>query len=429
MATHPEPAGPGPADIAGIVEVVAEAGRLLLANGHTTDDTVRRIEGLARAYGLQVTAVTAWSSLTLVRAPGTALVTLPVTPLGVNMRVVTAVLATVAAAGGPDGPPEPGVLRERLRTASTLRPYPTLVFAIAAATGATALAVIFGAVRPSSFVLIPLAAALGAVARRALGRRGVDLVGQAFAAALIAGLAGAASIVLDVTSPARLVAVCPAMVLVPGPHLLNGVLDLAAKRMSIGVGRVTYGSLIVLAICAGLLLGLVPAGPLPVTATSLSVPLWLDVVAAAVAAASYPVYFSLDARLIVWPVLVGALAHALRWVSMSQWGAGVAVGAFVACVVAGLLLTPVARRYGASFAGVGFAAVVALVPGVFVFRGVAGLFDLSVHATPEVVTAVAGDLSTGLVTLTAMGVGLAASHALAARLLRGKPSTRKTTTR
>lgn len=161
---------------------------------------MRRIEGLARAYGLQVTAVTAWSSLTLVRAPGTALVTLPVTPLGVNMRVVTAVLATVAAAGGPDGPPEPGVLRERLRTASTLRPYPTLVFAIAAATGATVLAVIFGAVRPSSFVLIPLAAALGAVARRALGRRGVDLVGQAFAAALIAGLAGAVSIVLDVTS-------------------------------------------------------------------------------------------------------------------------------------------------------------------------------------------------------------------------------------
>ena len=68
-------------------------------------------------------------------------------------------------------------------------------------------------------------------------------------------------------------------------------------------------------------------------------------------------------------------------------------------------------------------------PGVFIFRGVAGLFDLSVHATPELVTAVAGDLSTGLVTLTAMGVGLAASHALAARLLRGSPSTGKTTTR
>ena len=86
MATPPEPADPADkadkADPAGIAEVVAEAGRLLLANGHTTDDTVRRIEGLARAYGLQVTAVPAWSSLTLVGAPGTALVTLPVTPLG-----------------------------------------------------------------------------------------------------------------------------------------------------------------------------------------------------------------------------------------------------------------------------------------------------------------------------------------------------------
>jgi uncharacterized membrane protein YjjP (DUF1212 family) len=46
------------------------------------------------------------------------------------------------------------------------------------------------------------------------------------------------------------------MVLVPGPHVLNGAIDLACTRISIGIARLTYAALIVLMICAGLLAGL-----------------------------------------------------------------------------------------------------------------------------------------------------------------------------
>jgi uncharacterized membrane protein YjjB (DUF3815 family) len=46
------------------------------------------------------------------------------------------------------------------------------------------------------------------------------------------------------------------MVLVPGPHFLNGMLDLITGRMNLGASRLIYAVLIVVAISTGLLLGL-----------------------------------------------------------------------------------------------------------------------------------------------------------------------------
>jgi uncharacterized membrane protein YjjB (DUF3815 family) len=54
----------------------------------------------------------------------------------------------------------------------------------------------------------------------------------------------------------RLVVVCPCMVLVPGPHILNGTLDLIAGRIPLGSSRLIYAGLVVVAISTGLLLGL-----------------------------------------------------------------------------------------------------------------------------------------------------------------------------
>ena len=56
---------------------------------------------------------------------------------------------------------------------------------------------------------------------------------------------------------------------------------------------------------------------LPVDEAGRAVPLWQDVIAAGVAVFSYSVFFSTPLNLLPWPVVVGMLAHALRWATLT----------------------------------------------------------------------------------------------------------------
>jgi uncharacterized membrane protein YjjB (DUF3815 family) len=270
--------------------------------------------------------------------------------------------------------------------------------------------VIFGASHPFSLLLIAISAGAGACLRRWLAATSRNPFVQPLCAALLAGAIGAAAVRLQFSSALRLIAVCPCMILVPGPHLLNGTLDLARARIGLGASRIAYAGVIILMICTGLLTGLWFGGvSLPVSGPSYPVPLGYDVIAAGVAVAAYGTFFAMPWRMLPIPIAVGMLAHASRWGAISVAGASAETGALAACLVVGIIVTPIAQRLRLPFAALAFASVVSLIPGVFLFRMAGGLVDLVTlggNASVDVLLNTIADGTTAMLIILAMAFGL-----------------------
>jgi uncharacterized membrane protein YjjP (DUF1212 family) len=392
------------------LEAVSGCARLLFTNGQTTEKTLAAVQQMACGLGYRASVFPHWGELTVrIEDDSGSLYDLSgAEPAGVDLSKVAATMrvSDEVAAGKCDVSAAKGALE----AISCRPPIRLLRFALMAAAGAAALGVVFGANHLLTLILIAVSAGTGACLRRWLAGKSHNLFLQPFGAALLAGIIGAVAVRLQLSSFLRLVAVCPCMVLVPGPHLLNGALDLVRARIGLGIARVTYATLITLAICVGLILGLaIGHVNLPASGTSPPIPLAYDMVAAGVAVAAYGAFFNMPWRMLPIPIAVGILAHASHWMAMAWAGASVVTGAFLACLLVSVIMTPTANYLRLPFAGLAFACVVSLIPGVYIFRMVAGAIDLATLGSEPsggLLDQVAADGISACFILLAMALGL-----------------------
>jgi uncharacterized membrane protein YjjP (DUF1212 family) len=364
-------------DPARALDLLVTAATLLFTNGQTTERATEYVERLAKALGFSAQVFLRWDEVTVAieNGGGTASTTVEARPVGIEMGKVAA--ATKLIDDFCDRPSAPESLRSALANVQARPPISLIRFASFAAIGAAALGIIFGAAHLGSLLIIAVSAGLGACLRRWIAGWSHNPFAQPLAAALLAGAIGALVVDIQFSGLQRLVAVCPCMVLVPGPHILNGTIDLARGRLALGICRVVYASLIIFAICIGLLAGLSFGGTnLPASAPSPPIPLIYDVIAAGAAVAAYGTFFSMPWRMLPVPILIGMFAHGVRWALLAKAGASLAGGALIACLIVGVITTPVAERLRLPYAGLAFASVVSLIPGVFLFRMADGLLEL-----------------------------------------------------
>ena len=394
------------------IDAVTAAARLLYANGLTTERAIANVERLGHAFGLSVSVLPAWGELVLRiesdAVPGRLRIeTLVAAPAGVEMNKVTRTLDIVDAAVA--GRLDAAAARAALEAVGHVAPVSLARSVAMTGAGAAALAVIFGASDPATLVVTFLSAAAGAALRRGLSHVTPNFLVQPLCAALLAGVIGAlVSRLLPAADP-YLVALCPCMVLVPGPHLLNSALDLARLRIALGMARFGFASLVILLICTGLIAGLaLGQESLPAPGRAAAVPLLFDVIAAGIAVAAFGTFFSMPWRTLPIPILIGMFAHASRWLVLAD-GANVATGAFIACLIVGTIVTPIANHLRLPFAAVAFASVVSLMPGVFLFRLAAGLVTImnaGEAAPPALLMPLVVDGTTAAMILVAMAFGL-----------------------
>ncbi|MDQ0504458.1 threonine/serine exporter family protein [Xanthobacter agilis] len=396
-----------PRDMSSVPDTIATAAGVLFINGQASEGTRAAIRRFGTALGAEADLLLRWGEVVLFVEGHPAPIILSAKPTSVDMGKVAAVLHLIdEVAAGRMG-------RDQAATeldAITRRPPVNVIrFAALAAAGAVALGVIFGAVTLATMAVIALSACCGALLRRAISHLSTNALIQPFAAALLAGVAGVIAIQLDIGVDPRLVLVCPCMVLVPGPHVLNGTIDLARSRITIGSARLVFAGLVVLMICSGLLLGLTVGDfRLPTEGPATVVPWYRDVVAAGIAVAAYGTFFNMPWRMLPVPVLVGMLAHGVRWLLLAS-GVSLAAGSLAACLIVGLIAAPVAARLRYPFAGFAFASVVSMVPGVFLFESAAALVELTTQgasASAQLLVSATVNGITALILILAMTVGL-----------------------
>jgi uncharacterized membrane protein YjjP (DUF1212 family) len=224
-----------------------------------------------------------------------------------------------------------------------------------------------------------LATGLGLLARQELEHRHFSLLTLPLTAALIGAVLGGLAIQLDWTRTPELVLIVPALMLVPGPHLINGLLDLIDNHLPMSLSRLGLAAGILLASGLGVVLGveLTLPGPLPEQGGNADhLNLASDMVLAGIVTCGFAVFYNTAWRQLWMAVLGGMAGHGLRFLALEA-GGSLEAATFLGGLTVGAVSAWMARSSRTPVAVIAFAGAVTMIPGLSLYRALAGVLKMA----------------------------------------------------
>lgn len=276
----------------------------------------------------------------------------------------------------------------------------------------------------AGMAVISLSSALGMLVRQEMHKHHPVLFALPFVAALIGSLMGGGVILLGWTQTPGICLIVPALMLVPGPHLINGLYDMLENNMQTGIPRLGLSAGILVAAAMGIFLGgwltlgmtTVP----PSTVAAQPIPLWLDVLLAGVASCGFGAFYNAPWRVLWTSIACGMVGHGIRYLCLAS-GMPLEIATLFACVAIGFMAIRWVSSMRIPFAAVAFAGAVPMMPGVLMFRSIGGAMDIALAGASAPLELVAGTLANifkaGFV-VGGMGMGLLAGAWLGALFFR-----------
>ncbi|MBA4107538.1 MAG: hypothetical protein C0485_17515 [Pirellula sp.] len=290
------------------------------------------------------------------------------------------------------------------------------VVAPALAAGAASLAALLGA-DVGSAAIAAAATGIGLVARQILHRR-CRILALPFAAAFLAGVMGGLGIQCEMTNHHSLALIVPCLMLVPGPHLINALLDLVDNYIPMAIARFALASGILLASGLGLLVGIeltLTALPEAQQGVGTEPPnLIADIALAAIVTGAFAIYYNTPWRYTSLAIVGGAVGHGIRSVFLS-WGWSLETSTFLGAFSVGIISAAISRSSRTPVAVIAFAGAVTMMPGLQMYAALRGALQfarLQVVADSPVITATMANGAQSMIVVAALGLGLV----LAARI-------------
>lgn len=371
-------ATPTSAETEAAAHCLLQFGRVLLQNGADTGRVQIAVRRFATALGHEARLLISYEGLvlTLVTTQGfTTKIGSRIPAMNVGMSQAAAALRVLHKVE--DGRFDLARASAELDRLEHSPPeYNRYLVAIALGMTAASLSRLFGG-DWAAFFTCWIATALGTLVRQEAGKRGFSPVVVSFLAAIVSGVLGGFGARLLGSHTTALCLVAPGMVIVPGVPLINGVQDMLRNHAGVGMARLGFSFFVIAAIGLGLEIASVISGvPLPIDIPSGSVPIPEDAVFAALAALGFVLLFSVPLRLAWAAALCGLASHTVRLAVMETTGASIVLGTLIGALLAGGLAQIFARKLDAPAATFAFPGVVAMVPGIYGFRTIAGAMQI-----------------------------------------------------